>query len=279
MKLTLVRHLWGVDHAPGLASYEAHWRTVGYEMIEAAFRFSPDQDELIRLLKRGDWPWIPQVFSRDFNPGGTVREHLQTLRQQIDDCLPYAPVFFNAHSGADSWSLAETEEFYGRMLEMEQEIGIPIAHETHRLRCFGNPWTTREMLKAFPTLKLTVDLSHWVCVCERLLPDCGEIIELVARHCYHLHARVGHEGGPQVPDPRAPEWAGHVAAHEVWWDTMWRHQLQRGMAVSTLTPEFGPAPYMPMLPFVNEPVANLAEICDWMGQREAARFRAQAASH
>ncbi len=274
MKLALVRHLWGVDHRPGLAAHEAHWRAVGYEMIEAAYHFSPDREELVRLLRRGDWPWIAQVFSRGFDPGGSVREHLQTLRRQIDDCLPFAPVGFNAHSGADSWSLAEAQDFYGRVLEMEQELGIPIAHETHRLRCFGNPWMTRDLLRDFPALKLTVDLSHWVCVCERLLPDCGEIIDLVARHCHHLHARVGHEQGPQVPDPRAPEWAGHLAAHEQWWDTMWRDQRRRGMAIATLTPEFGPPPYMPTLPFRNEPVADLADICDWMAQREAGRFRA-----
>ncbi len=272
MKLQLVRHLWGVDHSVGLASHEAHWRDVGYEMIEGNIRFSENPEEVNKLLGRRDWPWIAQVFSRDFDPGGSVQEHLQSLRKQIDDCLPYAPVFFNAHTGADSWSMEQTLDFYGKVLEMEKEIGIAIAHETHRLRPFGNPWTTRDVLKQFPELQLTVDLSHWVCVCERLLPDLGDIIELVAKHCHHLHARVGHEQGSQVPDPRAPEWQGHLEAHEAWWDTIWKSQRERGMKVSTLTPEFGPYPYMPMVPFKNEPIADLTEICDWMALREAARF-------
>jgi len=272
MKLQLVRHLWGVDHTVGLQTHEAHWRDVGYECIEAAFHFSPDQDELIKLLKRGDWPWIAQVFSRNFDPGGSVEEHLQTLRKQIDDCLPYEPVFFNAHTGADSWSRNETEDFYGKVLELEKEVGIAIAHETHRLRPFGNPWTTRDILEKFPDLKLTVDLSHWVCVCERLLPDLGDIIALVAKHSHHLHTRVGHEQGSQVPDPRAPEWQGHLDAHEAWWDIIWNTQREQGREVSTLTPEFGPFPYMPMIPFKNEPIADLAEICDWVAVREAERF-------
>jgi len=274
MKLTLVRHLWGVDHTPGLQSHESHWRGVGYEMIEAAYHFSPDQSQLIELLHRGDWPWIAQVFSRNFDPGGSVEEHLRTLRQQIDDCLPYQPVFFNAQAGADSWSLAETEDFYGNVLDMENELGIVIAHETHRLRCFGNPWTTRDILQLYPDLKLTVDLSHWVCVCERLLPDLGDIIALVATRCHHLHARVGYEEGPQVPDPRAPEWQAHLKAHEAWWDVMWNAQRKHGMEESTLCPEFGPLPYMPTIPFSNKPVADLEAICDWMATRESECFAA-----
>ncbi|MEI7807831.1 MAG: sugar phosphate isomerase/epimerase, partial [Verrucomicrobiota bacterium] len=92
------------------------------------------------------------------------------------------------------------------------------------------------------------------------------------QHCHHLHARVGFEEGPQVSDPRAPEWAGHLAAHEVWWNQIWKIQKQRGVATSTLTPEFGPAPYLHLLPFTQAPVANLADICDWMAIRERDNF-------
>jgi hypothetical protein len=272
MKLTLVRHLWGVDHAHGLEHYLPRWRDVGYEAIESAFHNSPDQSVLLRFLRHSGWGWIPQVFSRNFIPGGSVREHLDSMRSQIEDCLAYNPVFINAHSGSDTWSLVEAEDFYGAALELERRLGVAIAHETHRLRCFGNPWTTRAMLDRFPTLKLTCDFSHWVCVAERLLPDCGHIIQLAAQHCQHVHARVGYEEGPQVPDPRAPEWAGHLAAHESWWDMIWISQRQRGMLASTLTPEFGPPPYLHTLPYTRMPLADLADICDWQARRQAGRF-------
>jgi hypothetical protein len=272
MRLILVRHLWGVDHTHGLEQYLPRWREVGYGAVESAYHHSPDREALLRFLKASGWRWIPQVFSRDFIPGGTVHEHLGSLRKQIEDCLEHQPLFINAHTGSDGWSPAEAEDFYGAALEMEQQLGVTIAHETHRLRCFGNPWTTRHILERFPALKLTCDFSHWVCVAERLLEDCGPIIQLAANHCYHLHARVGYEEGPQVPDPRAPEWAHHLAAHESWWETIWSSQQQRGLAVSTLTPEFGPAPYLHLLPFTQAPVANLADICDWQARRQAARF-------
>lgn len=272
MKLCLVRHLWGVDGSLGFECHEAHWREVGYGMIEGNLRHSPHPEAVHKLLEKGEWPFIAQVFSRDFTPGGSVGEHLSTLKEQIEGLLRYEPVFFNAHTGADSWSMNEALDFYGQALEMEKELGVTLAHETHRLRPFGNPWTTRDVLKALPDLKLTVDLSHWVCVCERLLPDLGDIIDLVAKHCHHLHARVGHEQGPQVPDPRAPEWQHHLEAHEAWWDTIWRTQREAGREVSTLTPEFGPYPYMPTIPFENKPVADLQAICDWMARRELGRF-------
>ena len=272
MKLQLVRHLWGVDQTHGLQHYLPCWQEVGYKAVEVSLRKVPDRVVFLRFLKDNGLAWIPQIFSRDFVPGGTVREHLDSLQQQIEECLDAKPLFFNAHSGSDTWSLAQAEEFYSAVLEMERRFGVIIAHETHRLRYFGNPWTTRPILKRFPALKLTCDFSHWVCVAERLLDDCGEIIQLAADHCHHLHARVGYEEGPQVSDPRAPEWARHLAVHEKWWKVIWASQKQRGMAVATLTPEFGPAPYLQLLPFTQEPVADLADICDWMARRESARF-------
>jgi hypothetical protein len=274
MKLKLVRHLWGVDGALGYQQYLPRWREVGYEALEISIRLVPDRATFLRLLAENHLEWVPQIFSRDFVPGGTVREHLDSLQQQIEECLDHKPLFFNAHSGSDAWSLREAEDFYGAMLEMEKKFGVPIAHETHRLRYFGNPWTTRPILERFPALKLTCDFSHWVCVAERLLPDCGEIIALCAQQCHHVHARVGFEEGPQVSDPRAPEWSQHLAAHEAWWRQIWQSQKQRGMKVSTLTPEFGPAPYLHLLPYTQAPVANLADICDWMARRQTERFGA-----
>ena len=275
MKLRLVRHLWGVDGTHGYDHYLPRWQEVGYEALEVSIQFVPDRAVFLNFLRDSGFKWVPQIFSRNFVPGGTVREHLDSLRQQIEECLEHGPLFFNAHSGSDTWSLPEAEDFYGATLEVERQLGVAITHETHRLRYFGNPWTTRAILTRYPVLKLTCDFSHWVCVAERLLPDCGEIIRLAAQHCHHLHARVGFEEGPQVSDPRAPEWAQHLAVHEDWWQQIWKSQQQRGLVYSTLTPEFGPAPYLQLLPFTQAPVANLAAVCDWMALREKAGFQRQ----
>lgn len=272
MKLKLVRHLWGVDLTHGLQQYLPRWREVGYEALEVSIRFVPDREDFLRFLKDNNLQWIPQVFSYDFIPGGSVREHLESLRIQIEECVDYGPLFFNAHSGYDNWSAAEAEDFYGQVLGLQKEVGITISHETHRQRYFGSPWQTREILKKFPDLRVTCDFSHWVCVCERLLPDMGETISLAAQHCHHLHARVGFEEGPQVPDPSAPEYATHLKAHEEWWSIIWRSQRLKGKEESTLTPEFGPPPYLQTLPHTHVPVADLADVCDWMASRQKDMF-------
>ena len=118
MKLSLVRHLWGVDGSQGFDTHEAHWREVGYEMIEGNLRHSPHPEQVAKLLEKGEWPFIAQIFSRDFEPGGSVGEHLATLRHQIEELVCYEPIFFNAHSGADSWSMEETLDFYGRLFDL-----------------------------------------------------------------------------------------------------------------------------------------------------------------
>jgi hypothetical protein len=84
---------------------------------------------------------------------------------------------------------------------------------------------------------------------------------------------VGYEEGPQVPDPRAPEYESHLNAHERWWKMVWDAQLARNQQVSTLTAEYGPPLYLHTLPYSQTPAANLWDVCEWQAQREASRFK------
>ena len=56
----------------------------------------------------------------------------------------------------------------------------------------------------------------------------AQVIEDIAPQVYHTHCRVGYDHGPQVPDPRAPEWSPYMEGHERWWDAIWKAQLARG---------------------------------------------------
>jgi hypothetical protein len=263
-----------VDLSEGYIPYLAKWREIGYTALETASHLIPDATEMRQVLKGEGFGWIPQIFSNGFAGGGSVKQHLNSMRQQIETCLDPTPLFFNGHSGSDAWELDEAEEFYLRCAELETELGVTISHETHRSRYFGNPWNTMRLLERVAEVRLTCDFSHWVCVAERLLDDAEPIFERVARNCHHVHARVGYEEGPQVSDPRAPEWRNHLLAHERWWDLIWKTQAEMGVSESTLTPEFGPFPYLHAMPFTQEPIADLATICDWMAERQAGRFDA-----
>jgi hypothetical protein len=61
-----------------------------------------------------------------------------------------------------------------------------------------------------------------VCVAERVFheqdEDWAACMAEFARATKHIHARVGYAQGPQVPDPRAPEYQAALVAHERWWD-------------------------------------------------------------
>lgn len=276
MELVLARHFWGADLSGGLESAAASWRATGYRALETCIRHVPpaESDVFKKLLRTGEWQWVAGVYTDMFNTGGSVATHLASLREQIEECADFSPFLINSHSGLDRWSAEQMEDFFGGALELENRFGIPLAHETHRRRALATPWATAAVLRRFPELKLTADLSHWVCVCERLLEDFDELISKVARQTFHVHARVGFEHGPQVPDPRVPEWATQLNAHEAWWAHIWKSQRERGLAVSTLTPEFGPPPYLWTWPHTREPAADLAEVCDWMALRLRERFGA-----
>jgi hypothetical protein len=269
VQLKLIRHLWGLDEP---------WETLfpkilasGYAGVEGPVPPAHEQHLFRDLLARYRLDFVAYVPTL----GSSVEEHLESLRRGLDEAAAWEPLLVGCHGGRDVWPLSEAARFFRGALEAERATGLPVAHETHRGRPLFNPWAARELLPDLPDLKLSADFSHWVVVAERLLEDEADLIRMVAHQVHHIHARVGYSQGPQAPDPRAPEYAAELAAHEEWWDMVWDSQERRGMAVSTLTPEFGPPPYLHTLPYTGEPVANLWDICDWQARRQAARFAAR----
>lgn len=266
MKLRLFRHLWGLTapHEEIFPKIKAE----GYDGIESSLRAANANPRFQENLKQHEFEYIPQIFTS----GSTVEEHVGSFEEQIEAAKIFKPRLINCHSGKDSWTFEQSVRFFRRVLDIEEREGVVVAHETHRGRIFFNPWACSRLLSRFDNLKLCCDFSHWVCVCERLVDDELEIISQCAERCVHIHARVGHEEGPQVSDPRAPEYAAHVEGHERWWDMVWDSQESRGLEVSTLTPEFGPPPYMPTLPYTGTPLVDLWDICTYMAKRQARRF-------
>lgn len=264
MELHVYRSMWGVERP--WAEVLPLLSDLGFVGIEAPLPFL--QKHAPTFATDHGLHCLPMIFTE----GNTVAEHVASFREQLEACEVYAPAVVNCHDGKDAFNDSEAIQYYEEVLAIEADLGISVAHETHRGRILYNPWTTARLLDRFDSLHLCCDFSHWVCVCERLIDDQLSIIEQCAAHAVHIHARVGYEEGPQVPEPRAPEYANHLAAHERWWDLIWEAQAKRGRAVSTLTPEFGPPAYLHTLPYTNVPVADLWDICTWQGQRQAQRF-------
>jgi hypothetical protein len=145
-------------------------------------------------------------------------------------------------------------------LNISSKTGVRILHETHRGRFSFHAASLVSYLKKFPELELVGDFSHFCTVSESMLQDQTEILNQIIPHVSHIHARVGHEQAPQVNDPFAPEWENHFALFEGWWQQIVDCQKEKGGNHFTITPEFGPAPYMPSLPFTKQPIGNQWEI-------------------
>lgn len=267
MQLKTFRHLWGINE-PYKKVFPAI-KAEGYDGVELKGIKVADDPSFQELLKQHDFEFITQIHTE----GDTVNEHIVSFKYLIQKSLPLHPVKIVSQSGKDSWSMEEKNEFLSKALQYEEEIGIPVAHETHRSRIFYNPWDTRDLLLSHPLLELCCDFSHWVCVCERLLDSEIEIIKLCAERCIHIHCRVGYAQGPQVSDPGAPEYTAQLEAHENWWNIIWKAQQKNNVKLSTLTPEFGPPEYQHTMPYTKEPVSDLWEICNWMHDRQKERFK------
>jgi len=269
MELAIYRHLWGITEP--WETLFPKIRKLGYQGIEHILPDENDRERFRTLLDQHGFKYIAQMVTT----GKTVDDHVASFRKTVESARELKPVKINCHSGCDWFTEYEAKRFFGEALEFEANAGVAIAHETHRGRILYNPWTTERLLRHYPQLKLSCDFSHWVVISERLLDTEHDILAQSAERCIHIHARVGYEEGPQVPDPRAPEYERHVAAHERWWNMVWDAQEKKGMSESSLTPEFGAPDYLHTLPYTRTPVADLWDICNWQADRQRTRFSAR----
>jgi sugar phosphate isomerase/epimerase len=274
MELRLFKTLWG--HTGSLADAIAACRQGLFDGLEGqAPATAPARREFRKELLGAGLDYIAEICTAGgYVPDRLVSpsEHLESLRRQAAMAAECQPLFLTVIAGCDAWSVGESVDFFGEALAIADNLGLITSFETHRSRSFFNPWITRDVLQQLPALKLTCDFSHWCVVCERLIDTEPDVIALCAGRAHHVHARVGYDQGPQVPHPAAAEYQGALAAHECWWTQIWQSQLARGMARSTLTPEFGPDGYLHCHPFTGTPVANLEQINAWMADRQKRRF-------
>jgi sugar phosphate isomerase/epimerase len=291
--MRLFRTLWGTipqiggPRAVELTTVLDLIKKGGYTGIEVAVKFLVETPGIAQLIAQRDLAVIAIAFTDGPNSeipsigskpqSASVPAHLEALEKQIIAVKAFNPVLLNVHGGRDFFDRAQVSEYFRGVSDLERKYdGFPIAHETHRCRVLYSPWVVADVLAEFPNLKLVADLSHYVCVAEALFdcPQLDKVIKLLAPHVIHIHARVGFEEGPQVPDPRAPEWRKHLEAHEEFWRVIWRSQRERGMTNPTLTPEHGPFPYQHVLPHTLTPTADIFDINTWIGERQLVNFNA-----
>ena len=264
MKLNIYKSLWGMT-----GTWEEQFRQiaeVGYDGIEVPMPAPEHESRFKKLLKHYALDYIPMALTF----GATVDEHLRTLQTELKRAMTFKPSLINVQGSKDYFWYDEQVGFFEQALALAQPMeraGVPVLHETHRTRALFAPNVTGRLLRQFSELKLTSDLSHWCVVCESMLDNQQDDLALACARTHHIHARVGYEQGPQVPDPRAPEWAAHVAKYEAWWKATLATQKKAKREVMTVTVEFGGPHYMHMQPYTAQPVANVWDVNLWMAQR------------
>jgi sugar phosphate isomerase/epimerase len=194
-----------------------------------------------------------QVLS---NKNETVIEYTQRMADRLNFLITLQPNYINSHTGKDFYDFSDNCSIIEYTEQLSKSTGIPIWHEIHRGRFSFHTKTLLNYLELFPNLQLIADFSHFCVVSESILQDQTAILTKIYPHIKHIHARVGFEQSPQVNNPFAPEWKNHLELYMKWWNEIIAVQEKRKMSELTITPEFGPFPYMPQEPFTQKPLAN-----------------------
>lgn len=286
-RFRLIKTLWGVTETSRVECWPHLFERIkadGFDGIELCigpfFPFTQDRDRFHRLLQASGLALVAQIHTCGYPvSSGNVQDHIASFATLAEQAARWQPVLINSHSGKDSFSRADAMTFFTASMDVERQIGIPIAHETHRQRILHSPFAYRDLMSALPRdLKLTADLSHWVVGLERCMSSERDaefwpaVLDDVAARTSHIHARVGWAQSPQVADPEAPEHHADVEAHFSWWDTIVRSMRMRNVDV-TIEPEFGPYPYLAALPYTKMPVADLWDVNSKFGKRLQERYR------
>lgn len=274
MELKLIKAAWGMT-----GSWEDKLKQIaeaGYDGVETRMPTLEEEPRFRELLEEYGMNLILQVYTgAEDNKKpypDSAEAHIASLEAQVQRAAAFKPLLINSHSAKDSMPYEDQLLFFDQAIQLEKQIGIPIGHETHRGRAAYTPWSTAQLLRDLPELHIVADFSHWCNVCESMLADQQDHLNLAFKHAIHIHGRVGYEQGPQVPDFRAPEYEYSLRLHEQWWDEICAEHARKGRPYLTFTPEFGPPSYMHTLPYTNQPVVDLWEICLAMGHRFQARF-------
>jgi sugar phosphate isomerase/epimerase len=253
LQLKILATNWGFEGT--LKQYITKVKQEGYDGIETWWPMDEKElNELAELLHANQLQVGFLCGAQDVN----YAQHLDFFRKMTEAAATnrlLKPLYINCHSGRDYFSFEQNKSFIDFTTQLSRSTGIKICHETHRSRILFAAPIAREYFEKIPELRITFDVSHWCTVSESLLNNQPETMRMAIERTDHVHARIGHPEGPQVNDPRAPEWKEAVDAHFAWWDKIVEAKKNKGEQLTVLT-EFGPPDYMPTQPYSRKPLAD-----------------------
>lgn len=254
---------WGQEHLNAAAFFN-RLQEAGYEGVEIFLqKGSPFENGFIQQLddtRRRDpgFLFIPQMILMPDTDG--INGLVTRTEKRLEEMAAWQPTFINAHTGRDYFSFDDNCRIIETCMNFTARTGIRVLHETHRGRFSFHAATLLKYLDKFPAMELVGDFSHFCVVSESMLDDQEAIMAKIIPHVAHIHARIGYEQGPQVNNPFAPEWSGHLNIFINWWKMILEDKQSKKQHNITVTPESGPVPYMPTAPFTKRPLADQWEV-------------------
>ncbi len=260
---------WGQAHVPWKV-FAQQVKEAGYNGVEADVPADEkERNTMLEALAANGLLLVAQhweTVTPDFDA------HLAAYVERLQRMAAITPLFINSQTGRDFFPMEQNLRLIAAAAQVAADTGVAVYHETHRGKFSFAAHITHAYLQQAPELQLTLDMSHWVAVAESLLEEQQPALSLAIERTRHIHARVGHTEGPQISDPRAPEWEEMLNLHLACWDKIYRLQKDAGAKQLTITTEFGPPPYMPVLPYTQQPVASQWEINCYMRSMLSSRY-------
>jgi sugar phosphate isomerase/epimerase len=255
---------WGCEHQSA-KEFLSNVVANGYDGVEINF---PDDanfiqefiEELqkIRNTVNPDFIFIAQQVLANKNE--SVNDYIKRITERLTFLTTLKPDSINSHTGKDFFDFGDNCKIIEITEHIAKNSGTPIWHEIHRGRFSFHLKTLLKYLDVFPNLNLIADFSHFCVVSESNLDDQQDLLKQIYPNIKHIHARIGFEQSPQVNHPFAPEWKNHLEQYMIWWKEIIEIHQKRNYAAISITPEFGPFPYMPQEPFTKKPLSNQWEI-------------------
>ena len=259
MNIRYICPFWGKENLSAVAFLDLVLEH-GYGGIEIHL---PDNDVFIKDLfskveeiRKADPGFALILQQLEFPASPDVGQYILAMENKLKELADYQPDFINSHTGRDYYSFEDNCKALEAAMQISEESGVKILHETHRGRFSFHAATLLPYLEKYTIIELTADFSHFCAVSESMLEDQVQILNKIIPHVSYIHARIGHAQGAQVNDPFAPEWWAELNAFLSWWNQILRQRMMNGEKETMICTEFGPAPYMPAAPFTKKPLAD-----------------------
>jgi hypothetical protein len=212
-------------------------RDAGFDGAGVRFIDAPYAREVTGFLRAENMIWQAQCYPRTVDDLAPVLELVAELGAD----------HVNLQPDVRPRTLAACVPYIEGWRRVADQARVPLNIETHRDRMTTDLFFTLDLLDAFPDLRLTADVSHYLVGREFAWPvdDANHaMIHRILDNAWAIHGRVASREQVQV-EITFPQHAGWVELFMGWWEYAIRAWRARAAPDATLTflCELGPAPY------------------------------------